>query len=510
VPASDWRWLSILAATLLSLTVLPLLLAAVQTPAGSVFTGYLVIARDAFVYQGIWRAGWDGAWLFQPGYTSEPLPPVLLYPWYLWSGHLLGWLPGPWLYHAVRLAGDALLLVTVYLLCAQLFRARLLRRWAFVLATFGGGIGLLLPDGLRQSATEIASPGSSVADLISMAPHLSLALALMCWVFVVALRTRRGSNRVELVSGLAALLGLELIYPQLALLALGVILAWAVGRHRGSGVVMAALGALLIAPYLVYLLIVTRTAPDALRVIRPSLEVGDPFGFLVISHLAATSLICVALMRRRLRGDLLLPSLWIVGMTIFMFTPGVDRVLGRVFMASSIPFGLCAAPGLLSLLRAIRRKAWRRRVLLLAIAGSSFFGVFSLAQPYWIAAQRLDHRAEYESAGEAALLAWLAPQVSRRDVVLTTYLEGLFVPASTSARVYVGHPDMTIDARRKAEEALAFFERWPSERRAEFVDSMGIDYVLTAEPNRAARLMNDPRLRLVRTSGGAALFKVIR
>jgi hypothetical protein len=207
---------------------------------------------------------------------------------------------------------------------------------------------------------------------------------------------------------------------------------------------------------------------------------------------------------------MLLPAFWIVGMTLFMFTPGVDRLLGRVFMASSIPFGLCAAPGLLSLLRSIRLRAWRRRMLLLALAGSSLFGIYSLAQPFWIAAQRLDYRAEYEPAGEAALLSWLAPQTSRQDVVLTTYLEGLYVPAATSARVYVGHPDMTIDVRRKAEEALAFFESWSSQRRASFLADHGIDYVLTAESNRAARLRDDPGLQLVRTSDGAALFRVIR
>jgi hypothetical protein len=510
VRASEWRWLIGVAIGLLVLTLIPLLVAAAVTPAGSVFTGYLVIARDAFVYQGIWRAGWEGAWLFQPGYTSEPVPGVLLYPWYLWSGHLLGWLPGPFLYHVFRLAADALLLLTLYLLCAQLFRARLVRRWAFVLAALGGGIGVLLPDeALRRSATEMASPGTSVADLISMAPHLPLALALLCWVYVVALRTRRHLNRLELASELLALVSLELIYPQLALLALATILAWAVALRHRLGIILVAIGGLATAPYLVYLLLLTRTASDALRVIRPSLEVGDPFGFLVLSHLVATGLIGLALLRRRLRSDLLMPAFWIAGMTLFMFVPGVDRLLGRVFLASSIPFGLCAAPGLLSLLRGIRRKAWRRRVLVLALAGSSLFGIFSLMQPFWIAALRLDARAEYEPAGEAALLEWLRPQVRHQDVVLTTYLDGVFVPAATPARAFVGHPDMTIEARRKASESLAFFESWSTGRRELFLDSNGIDYVLTTNRDYAARLMEEPRLRLIRTSEGAALFKVV-
>src|SRR5439155_274634 len=195
----------------------------------------------------------QGAWLFHSPFTSETLPGIVLYPWYLWPAHLLGWAAGPWLYHLARLAAAAALLAAVFLLIGELFRPQLLRRWAFLLCVVRGGAGAL----------------------------------------------------VQL-------------------------------------------------PYLIYLFWVWRATPAALSVIRPVLEVGDPFGFLVLSHLIASGLIAVAIWRGRLRGDLLLPALWIVGMTIFMFVPGISGVLGRSFMASSIPFGLCATPGLLSLLRGVR------------------------------------------------------------------------------------------------------------------------------------------------------------
>src|SRR5207237_10555946 len=117
-------------------------------------------------------------------------------------------------------------------------------------------------------------------------------------------------------------------------------------------------------------------------------------------HLMASGLIVVAIWRRRLRGDLLLPALWIAGMTIFMFSPGISGVLGRSFMASSIPFGLCATPGLLALLRDVRGLRWRRRLLAAALTASSFFGIFSLAQAYWVAGFRLDPRAEYGGGAE--------------------------------------------------------------------------------------------------------------
>jgi hypothetical protein len=341
-----------------------------------------------------------------------------------------------------------------------------------------------------------------------MAPHLPWALALLCWIMVVALRLRHGGDQRLVLSGLLAIVGLQLIYPQLALLAVASIGGWALLRHRRRAIWFAVASTLIQVPYLGYLAWVWETSPDALRVIRPALDVGDPFGFLVLSHLVASGLIVTAVASRRLRGDLLLPALWIAGMTLFMFAPGISGTLGRSFMASSIPFGLCAAPGLLVMLRRLRAIRWRRRLLVVTLAASSFYGIFSLAQPYWIAALRLDPFAEYESRAEAALLARLAPHVSARDVVLTTYLDGIFVPAQTDARAFNGHPEMTIEARRKSDEALAFFSRWNPARRAEFLQANGIDYVLTTDPSFAARLAPDPAVEMIDLEGTAALFRV--
>src|SRR5437763_2582374 len=513
LPRFAWRRSPMFTAAVGLLTLPPILLAAVRVPPGRVFPGYLVIARDAYVYQPMWRAGWHGAWLFHPEYTAERLPGILLYPWYLWPAHLVGWPSGPWLYHAARLLAAAALLTAVTLLIRELFRPHLLRRWAFVLCVLGGGIGSVLPRDihlgpLATHATEMSSPGSSVADLVSMAPHLPWALALLCWTMVVALRLRHRRDQRLVASGVLAVVGLQLIYPQLALLALVTIAGWALLRHQPRAVALVVPAALVQLPYLGYLLWVWATTPNALRVVRTSLDVGDPFGFLVLSHLVASGLIIVALASRRLRGDLVLPALWIVGMTVFMFVPGLSGTLGRSFMGSSVPFGLCAAPGLLVVLRRLRDVAWRRRVLALTLAGSSLYGLVSLAQPYSIAEFRLDPQAEYESRAEAALLARLAPQVSARDLVLTTYLDGIFVPAQTDARVFAGHPEMTIDAPRKSSEALAFFRDWDRVERARFLMANHIDYVLTTDAGFAARLAPDPALELIDLEDSAALFRV--
>ena len=56
-----WRWPAFVITVLSLMTVPPILVAALASPAAGVFSGYVVIARDAFVYQAMWRDGWQGA-----------------------------------------------------------------------------------------------------------------------------------------------------------------------------------------------------------------------------------------------------------------------------------------------------------------------------------------------------------------------------------------------------------------------------------------------------------------
>lgn len=511
----EWRWPSAAAAVLLALTLGPIVVAWLRTPPGTDFTGYVVIGVDAPVYVAAWRQGWAGAWLFHAMYTSEPIPPALIYPWYIWTGHLVGALAGPWLYHVARLASGAALLMAIYALAAELFRPRRLRRLAFVLASLGGGIGPLLGTGaqvgpLRLRATEALVSGTSASDLFSMAPHLPWAGALLCGVFAASLRYRRDpSGRVALVA-LSAQLGLALIYPQLALLAVAVLAAFAILDRAWRLLWLAAGAGLVLAPYAGYLALLSWRSPTALSPLRFSFDLGDPFGFLVLSHLAASAIIVGAFARRRLPHAFWLPALWIIGMTVFMFVPAVGSFLGRSFVASSIPFGMLAAAGLIVLRRRLRGQAWRRRLVAASLAASSLFGLYSLAQPYAIAAGRLDAAVEYETHLEGRQLAALEPATRVDDIVLTTYLDGLFVPAQTNARVYAGHPDQTIDARRKARLALDFFDTFTAADRDTFLRQNAITYVLSLDPARTSRLLSDPMLRLVRQVDGSALFAVRR
>jgi len=509
----EWRWPALVAALLLALTVGPIVVGWMRTPPGTSFTGYVVIGVDAPVYVAAWRQGWAGAWLLHAMYTSEPIPPVLVYAWYLWTGHVVGGLAGPWLYHLARLAASGTLLASIYALAAELFRPRRLRRLAFVLGALGGGIGPFLGMGAHLGpvavrATEMAVSGTSASDVIAMAPHLPWAGTLLCVLFAAALRYQRKEIAWLLGVAAATQLGLALIYPQLSLLAVVVIAGLALLQRSPALLRLAVAAALVAAPYLLYLGWVAWRSPAALSPLRFTFDLGGPFGFLVLSHLVASALIVMAFARRRLPRALWLPAIWIAAMTVAMFTPWISSVMGRSFLISSVPFGLMAAAALEILRRRVRQRAWRRRLVALSLAGSSIFGLYSLAHPYAIAAGRLDAAAEYERGDEAVLLAWLAPRTTLDTVILTTYLDGLFVPAQTNARAYVGHPDQTIEAADKAALALAFFDSWSATERDAFLRANHIAYVLAPDPDRIDRLRGDPMLGLLRRAGDGALFQV--
>src|SRR5256712_13082800 len=89
LPPFALRWSAVVTAAVGLLTVPPVVLAAFRVPSGRVFPGYGVIARDAYGYPSMWRAGWPGAWLFHPASTAGTLPGSPLYPRNLWPAHPL-------------------------------------------------------------------------------------------------------------------------------------------------------------------------------------------------------------------------------------------------------------------------------------------------------------------------------------------------------------------------------------------------------------------------------------
>jgi hypothetical protein len=146
VDRQEWRWVAAWAALALLLANVPLLLGwSLSTPEMS-FGGAVYDVEDVYSYLANMRQGWRGEWLYHNLYTPEDHPGSLIYLHYLLLGKAAAWsgLSLEATYHLARVACGALLLFVVYGFVARLTPHRAVRRVAFLLAAFSGGLGWLL------------------------------------------------------------------------------------------------------------------------------------------------------------------------------------------------------------------------------------------------------------------------------------------------------------------------------------------------------------------------------
>ncbi|MCX7680585.1 MAG: hypothetical protein N2508_01235, partial [Anaerolineae bacterium] len=137
----------------LLMTSIPYLLGIAQGTQERIFGGFVYALEDCYSYLAKMRLGAAGRWLFRIAYTPEPHPGTLFFPFHILLGKLATLLPGAdltarmvWVYHGARLVCGMVLLLTIYRFLTALTRPeeRTLRRLAWLMTAWGGGLGWLL------------------------------------------------------------------------------------------------------------------------------------------------------------------------------------------------------------------------------------------------------------------------------------------------------------------------------------------------------------------------------
>src|ERR1700682_1458881 len=281
IPAAERRWLAVTSAVLLLLTLVPLVVAAARTPRGQVFSGFVYEARDGNSYVAKTIGGGQGPGLYhaaqQHPETSRRRPSLAL-------GRLdrLLHLPVPLLLQLVRLGLAAALLVAIYILCAECFADAGRRRLAVLLAVLGGGLGFLgiahaSVFGYHYITLDIGVSGSSGLDSLNLSPHVVLVCLGSTWAAILWLRHGRDPHPARLAGGLAWILVVSSIYPQVAAMwAVVGVLAWAL-RPTPARLAMAAAWVVAAVPYVAYGLYLRGTNPVfADWPPAADVDVGDP------------------------------------------------------------------------------------------------------------------------------------------------------------------------------------------------------------------------------------------
>ena len=147
----EYRFVLALSILALAITSVPYVLGAASATQDRLFGGFVYAIEDCYSYLAKMRLGAEGAWLFRIAYTPEPHRGALFFPFHLLLGKVAASIPVGglttrlvWVYHSARMILGLTLLLTVYHFLAVLTERVAVRRLAWLLVTYGGGLGWLL------------------------------------------------------------------------------------------------------------------------------------------------------------------------------------------------------------------------------------------------------------------------------------------------------------------------------------------------------------------------------
>jgi len=459
VAKAEWRWATIASVILVMASTLPYLIAYLTTPADLFYTGFLSNPVDGNTYLAKMQQGLRGEWLCRLAYTAEPHQGEFLFTYYVLLGHVARWtrLPLIVVFHLARVINGFALLLVLYYVAAHFVDEVLERRFAFVIASLGSGLGWLLALG-EGMTVDLWVPEGYVFYSLYVNPHFPLAMAVMVltllWSVTPWGKAGVDWQRLIALALCAAILGV--VQPFCLLTVGAVLLVYAIVRwgrsHRppwreiASGAVIGAAGL----PLAINDYLVSARNPAFASWSEQNQTLSPPpwdyaAGYGVVLLLALVGLWKAA--RQRRDKDVLL-TLWVVCTAVLLYAP--LRLQRRLAMGLIVPLGMLATMGWYALPRRCRRQRW------LVWAGASLTHIFLIGVSLVGALTR--HEALFVTGDERAALDWLAAQAAPDALVIAAPQTGLYIPAWTGRRVFYGHRFETANAQVRQRQLIAFFE----------------------------------------------------
>lgn len=454
----EWRWVGGVALCILAISIAPNLFGYLVTPPDLHYTGLAYNWQDANSYLAKMMQGVRGEWLYRVPFTTEPGDGVFLYPNYLLFGHIAAWtgLEPVIIFQLARLAGGAVLLVTLYAFASRFFVNVRERRLGFLLAAIGSGFGWL-PLLFNTMTPDILN--AEIFPFLAMLtnPHFPLAMAAELWV-VDALIPATRLSWPHLVIGT---LILALTQPYGLVSAGGAALAWmAIRWLRERRWPLDALRALLL-----MLALATPVALyDAWALTNNAALTGWNQQNVTLSPplwqwlVAGGLVLALAVMgygaawqrvrrSRRLDANDGLLLLWVAAIALLVALPGAQQ--RRFAFGLFIPLAILAVQALPLL---GRFNAPLTRALLVGVSALTNVVLIVIA----FATMTFHQSFLFFSAHEWHALLYLRA-ANPHALVLASPEMGLYIPAWAGQRVIYGHPHETANAKARASEVQQFF-----------------------------------------------------
>ena len=538
----------------LALTSIPYVVGASLSGDGRVFGGFVYAVGDCYSYLAKMRQGAEGAWLFHIPYTPEAHPGALFFLFHLLLGKIAALLPGDdltqrlvWIYHAARWIFGVGLLTTIYHFLAVLTGRVRIRRVAWSMIAFGGGLGWLLvalgrPGWLGSMPLDLLLPEAFTFLVLFAFPHIALARTLLLWGLLAlvrswdllgvdssAMRSREsaapppaGGNagRVQWrAAGLAGLLwlGMGLVVPFYIAVAWAVVgAAWVFlsirqGRPCWTRAAEPLVAGLISAPVVLYSAWRFSSHPVyATWAAQNQVLSPHPLHYLAAFGVPLALALTALPTAWRSRRPAWLAIAWVAVVPLLVYLP--FNLQRRLVEAVQIPLSLLAAIGLTRIADSgPSRSGWKSRVALCAVL-FTMLPTNALLIGGTVVTLRGQPSPVFRDRDEIGAMDWLAPRVRPTDVVLASFETGNYLPARVGARAFLGHGPESVRETEKRAEVNEFFEATTSDAwRRDLLKRYGVDYVLWGPAERALggfQPVEAPYLRERHQEGHYIVFEV--
>ncbi len=535
--AREWVYVSLVIVAVLVITALPYVFAYRSAPPDKQFMGVMVNIPDHFQYFS-WMRESQTQVLVPNQLTPEDSTP-LLFNFLWWTLGRIEALTGisyDGLYQITRWLAGAFVMAATYFFCGVVFTSRAKRWTAFLVATLGAGLGWLLvvektlrrlPDVNSPFALYTSEPNTFLNVLAF--PHFSIAAGLIAVIFGLVLLGQRSQNlryawvaaAVSLLLGVQHAYDMFIIYPVIGLYALFIWL-----RDRKFPMYLFKLGVIVVlvsvwpALHAYYI----TTADEVWKAVLAQFDNAGAFtpGPLLLPILMGVSWLLAiwALDIRtpwRERDDTHLFILaWFLAHFPLVYIPLDFQI--HLLSGWQIITAVLATIGIYTrvvpFLQRFFRNTSRQRLALYASVALVLLVIPT--NLYLLAWRFVDlRRADYPffvPKANLAALEELEARGSSDDVVLSTVDMGIYVPALTGVRSFLGHWAQTLDYFGKQEMVAAFFDAETDDaERQRILSEYSVDYVLYTERER---LLGDydpasaAFLEEVYNEDGAALYAV--
>lgn len=510
-PHPDRRWVLYFALIAMLVTTLPYFVGYAVQGEGWRFTGFVFGVEDGNTYIGKMLRGAQGDWLFRTPYTPMEQRGAFIFLPYL----LLGKLTAPpnqhdqlvVLFHIFRFVGGILAVYATYDFAALFLREQCTRRWAVVMATFGGGLGWFLvlvgqKNWLGSLPIDFYSPETfSFLGTYGIA-HLPWARAFFLWGLrsylvrggryphdqpqAVCKLANWHPGFLWLLTGIAQpitgmVIGVVAGYQVLGLIfwqSLNLIKGISADWELVTGYIRTALQAGVMALPLVLYNLFAFTLDPFLKIWVEQSRIPAPH---ILHYLAAYGLVLpfviagipAALRKKPEYGALLV--VWVVVSPILVSIPfSLQRRLVEGLWVALVVLGLWAY-------EESRREGFKRAYLLWALTFPTT--LFLLAGGFGVAARPAEP--VFRPVDEVAAFEYLAESAQYGEVVLSAYDTGNGIPAWTPVFVVIGHRPESAGIRTLAPRVEAFYQSQTSdEDRISLLSEFGVDYVFWGPSER--------------------------